>query len=232
LLTGGVTLKNFFKKYSYTMFKLFLNQFAIALFGIALFSACSRTESKALVVVTSIFSVLFYLFLQYAVMWEVGAKDGISAVARKQSRGLWRGFVIALIANSINILLAILVLSGTFAPAETFAKNMSGACSLISTFLQGMYAGIMLQPLNGLNLLHYAWMHFAIVVPSVLVCGLAYIFGSFNLHATNILIPKNKDVKNNGRPDKKSLLFSGKNDTEAEEVTDREDDGDVSGSDL
>ena len=225
-------MKAFFSRYSYTAVKLFLNQFAIALFGIALAPIGYMAKNNVLTICCSVGAILFYLFLQYAAMWEVGAKDGISAVARKQSRGLWRGLVIALIANSVNILLAILVLSGTFAPADTFANNMSVACSLISTFLQGMYAGIMLQPLNGLGLLRYAWMHFAIIVPSVLVCSLAYILGSFNLHATNILIPKNKDVKNNGRPDKKSLLFSGKNDGDVEEETDKEDNENVSGSDL
>ena len=35
---------------------------------------------------------------------------------------------------------------------------------------------------------------------AVVVSGIAYVLGSYNLHATNILIPKNKDVKNNGRP--------------------------------
>ena len=201
-------MKAFFGRYGYTALKLFLNQFAIALFGIALAPIGYMAENNVLTICCSVGAVLFYLFLQYAVMWEVGSKDGISAAARNQSRGLWRGFAIALISNSINILLAVLILSGTF------AKNMSGACSLISTALQGMYAGIMVQPLNELNLLHYAWMHFAIIVPALLVCGLAYIFGSYNLHATNILIAKNKDVKNNGRPDKKSLLFSAKNDVE------------------
>jgi len=33
------------------------------------------------------------------------------------------------------------------------------------------------------------------------VCGFAYILGSYQLHATNLLIAKNKDVKNNGRPE-------------------------------
>ena len=43
-------------------------------------------------------------------------------------------------------------------------------------------------------------MFFVITIPSILVIGVGYIIGSYNLHATNILIPKNKDVKNNGRP--------------------------------
>ncbi len=194
-------MKNFFKKYSYTMFKLFLNQFAIALFGIALFSACSRTESKALVVVTSIFSVLFYLFLQYAVMWEVGAKDGISATARKTSRGLWRGFVIGAVAGVLNILMALLALLGSFGAVGGKLHGIGAIGKVIGMLLQGMYMGILSMDVGGAMLRTHAWPYFVIILPGIIVSGVAYIIGSYGLHCTNILIPKNKDVKNNGRPE-------------------------------
>ena len=196
-------VKEFFKKYSYTVVKLFLNQFAIALFGIALAFAASYAQNVTLKLITGICSVLFYLFLLYAHMWEVGAKDGISAVARGTSRGLWRGFVIGLCANAINLLLAFLILPGAFAAQGTAIKGASGVFSLIAMLLEGMYIGILSLDLNGLALNGYAWVYFAIVVPAVVICGVAYIFGSYNIHATNILIPKNKDVKNNGRPERK-----------------------------
>ena len=190
-------MKAFFKRYSYIIFKLFLNQFAISLFGMALAFACGKAENQRLLLVTSIFSVLFYLFLQYAVMWEVGAKDGISATAKKQSRRLWRGLVIALCGNAINILLAILVLPRVGNPKHP----LGSAAAFLALMLEGMYQGILAQPFRGLQLHDFAWVYFAIVVPSLAVCSLSYILGSFNLHATNILIPKNTDVKNNGRPE-------------------------------
>ena len=83
----------FFKKYSYIIVKLFLNQFAISLFGIGLAFASSYAGNNGLLMLTSIGSVIFYLFLEYAIIWEVGAKDGITATSRHTSRGLWRGFV-------------------------------------------------------------------------------------------------------------------------------------------
>ncbi len=186
----------FFKKYSYIMVKLFLNQFAIALFGMALAFACGRAGNNTLLLVTSIGSVIFYLFLQYAVMWEIGAKDGISAVARKQPRGLWRGFVIGVCANSLNFLLALIILPGAFAP-----NKGSAVAQFLGIMLQGMYQGILVQPFRGLQLHQFAWVFFAIPLPAIVVIGVAYILGSYNLHATNILIPKNTDVKNNGRPE-------------------------------
>ena len=185
----------FLKKYSYTVIKLFLNQFAISLFGLALSFASGRAGNNKLLLLSSIFSVIFYLFLQYAVIWEVGAKDGISATARKTPRKLWRGVVIAVLANALNLVLALLILVGLF------GRNMvSAIAQFIALMLQGMYQGILAQSVGGVQLHTLPWMFVLIILPSILVISVGYIIGSYNLHATNILIPKNKDVKNNGRP--------------------------------
>lgn len=188
----GESKLNFFKKYSYIAVRLFLNQFAISLFGVALAFVSIKGERDGLLLWTSIFSIVFFLFLQYAVIWEVGAKDGISAVARNTSRGLGRGFLIALLTNSLNLLCALLVLTEYIGvPA---VGGMARGAILIG--LEGMYMGVLkAMPTEILPL-----MFFVITIPSILVIGVGYIIGSYNLHATNILIPKNKDVKNNGRP--------------------------------
>lgn len=186
-------MKAFFSRYSYTVIKLMLNQVAIALFGVALAISCSAAGRNTLLWVTSIFAVLFYLFLQYAVMWELGAKDGISATARGESRRLWRGLVISLIANSFNVIFALLTLFPEGGRVESVGR-------FLSLMANGMYQGILAQPFRGIQFNGFDWAYFAIVVPAVVVCSVAYILGSYNLHATNILIPKNPDVKNNGRP--------------------------------
>ncbi len=194
-MKGGKNV-NFLKKYSYTVVKLFLNQFAIALFGVSLAFACGQAGREKLLLWTSVFSVLFYLFLQYAVIWEIGAKDGISATARKQSRGLWRGFLLGALANLPNLLLGLIILLQVFIGAN----RVSAVAQFIALMLQGMYQGILTQTVGGVQLHTLPWMFLLITIPSILVIGLGYIVGNYNLHATNILIPKNKDVKNNGRP--------------------------------
>jgi len=196
-------MKNFFTRYSYTAVRLFLNQFAIALFGMSLALACGRAGNRSLQIATSILSVVFYLFLNYATMWEVGAKDGISADARKEPRRLFYGFWVGVLANAINILLALMILPGAFVPIGHPVNGISAVASVIALMIQGMYQGILAVPFRGLALHDFAWVYFAIVLPAILVSGIAYILGSYNLHATNILIQKNKDVKNNGRPDRK-----------------------------
>ena len=194
-------MKSFFARYSYITVKLFLNQFAIALFGVGLAFACAKAQNTVLLYASGGFSVLFYLFLQYAVMWEVGAKDGISAVAKKQSRGLWRGFAVGALANLLNLLLAVFGVFRDFAAAGSGLAKFGGACRAIALMIEGMYQGLLSVPFGGAQLHDFAWVYFVIPLPAMLVSGVAYILGSYNVHATNILIPKNKDVKNNGRPE-------------------------------
>ena len=191
-------MKEFLKKYGYTMVKLFVNQFAIALFGIGLWWVSMYAGNKTLQIVTSIGAVVFYLFLLYAHMWELGAKDGISAEARHTDRKLWCGFAIGAGANVLNLLLAVLMLP------QLFAKDylpVSGVMKTVSMLLHGMYTGFTTAVGFGGRTFHEMILtYFIIIIPAVAVTGLAYIIGSYNLHFTNILIPKNKDVKNNGRP--------------------------------
>lgn len=189
-------MKAFFTRYASVIGRLFLNQFAIALFGIALAFACGRAGNLTLQRLSSAGAVLFYLFLLYAAMWETGAKDGISAKARGESRRLWRGLLISLSANALNILLALLILPGAFFNG---AQGFSSVFSVIALLIEGMYTGLLAIPLRGLSLNAYAFSYFLIILPALLVSSVAYILGSYDLHATNILIPKNKDVKGNGR---------------------------------
>ena len=179
------------------MIKMFVNQFAIALFGLGMAFVSYSSDSIKLRVATSIGAIIFYLFLLYVHMWEVGAKDGISATARGTSRGLWRGFVLSICANAINIIAALMVFTKVFTGAE---NQVSAVGQFIAMVLQGMFQGILSQRVGAAQINDFWWIYFLIIIPAVLVTGLAYIIGNFGLHATNILIPKNKDVKNNGRP--------------------------------
>ncbi len=191
----------FFKQYSYSAFKLFLTQLALALMGMAMALAFGYKGNRGLQVGAGVFVTVFYLFLLYVHMWEVGAKDGIKAAAHGTPRGLWRGFAIALVANALNLLLALLILPGAFVPEGHAWNGFSAAVSVVALIVEGMYQGILAVPFRGLQLHDFAWVYFAIIAPAVLVCGVAYILGSYQLHATNLLIAKNKDVKNNGRPE-------------------------------
>ena len=64
----------FLKKRSYDLVYMFVTQLAISLFGLALAFAVPVNQS-ALRIGTSVFSILFYLFLVYTRVWELGYKD-------------------------------------------------------------------------------------------------------------------------------------------------------------
>ena len=71
-------MKAFFSKYSYSIVKMFVNQFAISIFGSVLAMATASAGNDLLTLIVSCFAIVFYLFLIYTMVWEIGAKDKIS----------------------------------------------------------------------------------------------------------------------------------------------------------
>ncbi len=137
---GEYYMKTFLKDYSYSMVKLFLNQIAITLFA-TMVSIATFSDRKILLAI-SIFSVLFFLYLNYTSLWELGSKDQIRVdggrLKSNKARGLW----LSLGANVPNILLALLTGIGALINTA-FGQSMSIICDIISRFLNNMYFGIM-----------------------------------------------------------------------------------------
>lgn len=128
------------------MVKLFLNQIIIAVFALML-SMATFSNRKTLLLV-SIFSILFFLYLNYSQCWEIGAKDKLRIDAgrleSKPAKGLW----LALGANVPNLISALLIGIGAILDTK-FGQSMSMICDIISRFLNNMYFGVM-------NFLEYA----------------------------------------------------------------------------
>jgi hypothetical protein len=168
---------------------MFLNQFGIALLGLVLALAFGMAENYTWQVVSSVFAVLFYLFLIYYMTWEVGARDGIRIEhGRMQSRPL-TGLYMSLLANTPNFILAILA---------TAIKPFGS----IAILLQGMYAGIMTIDIGteivdgelvGLPLNDAWWSYFLIILPALLVSTISYIFGTKNIGLARVLAPDNPE---------------------------------------
>ena len=133
-------MKSFLKEYSYSMVKLFLNQIAITLFA-TMVSIATFSDRKILLAI-SIFSILFFLYLNYTTLWEIGSKDQIRVeggrLKSNSTRGLWMSFG----ANIPNILLALLTGIGAIINTA-FSQSMSMICDIISRFLNNMYFGTM-----------------------------------------------------------------------------------------
>ena len=76
-------MKKFFHDYSYSMVKMFVNQFAISIFGVSLTFATTQAHMGSdgldvFTLIVSLFSTVFYLFLIYTLSWELGSKDRVS----------------------------------------------------------------------------------------------------------------------------------------------------------
>ena len=104
-------MKNLFRDHSYDMVKMFLNQFATAIFGFSLVLATEKAQNTVLRNITSVAAILFYLFLLYTMTWELGFRDRVGVLHGTKPNRPWKGALISLFANSINFLLADAVLN-------------------------------------------------------------------------------------------------------------------------
>lgn len=184
--TRGILMKKFFATHSYSMVKMFLNQFAIAIFGFTLFLATQKAGNVLLRNLTSVFAVAFYLFLIYTMTWEIGYKDRVSVELGKKKAQPWTGAMIALCANVPNVLLAIAMMLSKFCAWD----NIGSLATPINSFLNGMYVGLLANLVNaGQSLLDYWFMFFLIPLPAIIAAGLAYAMGLKDLRLTKLSDP-------------------------------------------
>ncbi len=193
-------MKKFFEKYSYDSVKLLIDQIAVGLFGSTLAFVSGMAQSDILKYVTSGLAILFFLFLQYTVMWRLGAKDEIAISLGKARLDLFLPAKMWALANIPNFLLAIFITLASVFNVEILSK-IGGFCGPVSLLINGMYMGVLsirVMPDVPLNSLWY--MYFVITLPSLLIVYLGYILGVKKIHMTNMLID---DMPKSDRPEKK-----------------------------
>lgn len=176
-------MKKFFVNYSFYSVKMFLCQFAVSLFGLTLSGVFSRAESTTGQLVSSICSVVFYLFLLYYMTWELGYSDKLAEGHGHIVTHPLTGLFISLLANSINFIFALLILLNIGA----------GAFCII---FEGMYAGIIITVAGGG--VAPAWLYFAIIVPALVISTVSYYLGLHDICFTPLFRAKCPE-----RPDKK-----------------------------
>ena len=181
-------MKNFLHNYSYSSVKMFVNQFAISIFGAMLSMASTAAENDTLAFGCSILAIAFYLFLIYTQAWELGAKDRISVDIGKKEYKPLTGLLVSVIANIPNFIIAItfLFVLKVF-PMSEVAANIRTIASLFNMLLEGMYLGILTTVKIGeRTLLTFWWMYFMITIPAMLTSWLAYYLGQKNKKFTTL----------------------------------------------
>ena len=192
-------MKAFFERYSYESVRLALNQIAISMFGFALAMTAGKAESDPLLLWSSIGSILFYLALTYGSAHRTGLGDRLSIQYGKIPFRPLTGLLLSLIANSVNLILAILITIGQY----TDLVGISDISRIIALLIQGMYQGVLATvSVGGVTLNGLWWSYFLITIPAMLVATLGYIAGAKDFHITKMGIP---EYPESDRPSRKEL---------------------------
>ena len=179
-------MKAFLKDRSYDMVKMFLNQFATAIFGLSLAFAAGLAKRPVLRNVTSAFSILFYMFLLYTMTWEIGFKDKISVYLGKKPKKPLTGLWISLGANVPNLLFAVMISLGMLFGNASFFGTLGTVGGGAAIFLEGMYTGLLANSFLGNPLNSYWWVYFLITIPAMITSGVAYYLGLRDIKFTSL----------------------------------------------
>ena len=167
-------MKEFWKANSYNIIKCLLNQIAITMFGLMI--AFATMQNETLLLVGSLFSIGFYLFLTYYMFWEIGGKDRIQEDAGRRKKTPIRGLLVSLISYIPMIIMAIILLSvHPFTQTSEAAGNTFMVVNMLTRFLHAMYLGLitLYSPNNQI-----AWL--LVCLPAPVVAQVGYMLGNRN----------------------------------------------------
>ncbi|MBO5111565.1 MAG: hypothetical protein J6D21_12730 [Clostridia bacterium] len=176
----------FIKENSYTVVRLGLNQFGMAVFGLIVTMACVNLDNMTLTTLGGLLSTLMFWFLIYTVCWNEGGKHRIRVDGGREPKRIFNGALLGLLANALNLLLGI-VYTVTYYIDTTAAIDISNMLNAILRIFHAMYLGLlvaggMIGPIPFL----------LIPVLGVAVCQISYLLG---YHQINFLFIARKNAK-------------------------------------
>ncbi len=184
------------KNNSYTVVRMLIYQFGIAILGIIL-SVATATRQQLMLMV-SIYALLFYVILLYMATWEDGAKEGIRHDAGIARVDRLMGLKLSLVANIPNYVIALLLLIGHLFGAvwteAAWAQTIFIVAHAIGAVWESMYLGIINTLIPAGNSMSYLYIiAYALTpLPSIAACTLGYFLGSHNKRIFGNLTVKKK----------------------------------------
>jgi hypothetical protein len=191
---------SWFKSNSYTIVKMIINQFGIAIMSIIFIGGALGGDMR-LGMFGSVFCSLFYLSLLYTMCWDEGAKEGIRADAMHRRKDPLCGLKLALFANIPNALLAFLLLVGfLFGGVITeaaWAQGLYTVAHALALVWESMYLGFVnffLPPAETVATSGYYLLAYTLtMLPSLFAAWLGYFLGLKNKRMFGSLFaPKKK----------------------------------------
>ena len=189
-------MKNFFKDGFDTLVKLLVTQLGMTIFGTMLVftayavpNSLTRVEGKitkfgSTFLIVSLAAIALYLFILYTHIWEKGAKDRIKVDGARMEKQILKGLYLSLIANSINIILGIVMCCTyylfDFDGSPTFlAYQIYGSANGLARMLQGMYTGLILYISPAADSVP-PYLFLLITLPAIIITTLGYYRGFNN----------------------------------------------------
>lgn len=182
----------FFKKNSYLIVRLMLNQFGMTVFGLMTSMAAAAVDNalagdgavgRTCMIWVSVFAIIFYMYINYMAMKEEGQKDKIRLDAGRAEytplRGLGIGFFGSLINLVLGVLIVVLSIVTTAAPSAIDAVGgFLGGAKLLESIILAMYWGLMLGVSGVQTIAELPSFWFIIIpLPAMAVSAVAYYFG-------------------------------------------------------
>ncbi|MBO5788323.1 MAG: hypothetical protein J6R42_00090 [Clostridia bacterium] len=176
----------FFKRNSYEITKLFIYQIGMTMLGLILTFATSmyqQDQTSTLTLLSGIFVALFYLYLIYVAMWDIGARDKIRIDAGRQVNDPTLGLKLMLYAQVPNFFFALMIWLGAICLkiGGSFGGSLGGLLygigQPIALFTQGMYFGIICQFFQKEALFIVALTFTLTPIPALLASYIGYLFG-------------------------------------------------------
>lgn len=178
-------MKQILKNGGSIILKLIVSQIGIAIF--AFFYSFAFKDKPNVMLILCSFAVLLYMFLIFIHLWEHGAKDRIKVDGGRLNKNIFTGLILSLIANSANIILAILinvaylsidghgVLPLNQLSSPDWAIGLYNVTNSIARIAESMYLGFIAVYFN-----ESPYIFFIIIIPALAVSFFAYYCGFSN----------------------------------------------------
>ena len=173
--------KEFWKRYSYGIVRIFVDQIAIAIFAAAV-AFGTATKYMNLTVGSSFFSVFFLLFMVAELTFRTGVEDREKIALGRFEKNNLTGLYMGLLANIPNFVLA--VIYAVISHIDSL-QNVAGLANVIMKLIYGEYLGILTLEVGGTKLGLMPVSFFLMIVPPVIAAFLGYFLG-----ANGIITPK------------------------------------------
>ena len=181
---------NYIKDNMYLIVKQLGGQFLSSIMGIILAFTVWNSKHDWLILLVSVFTIGFYMVVQYTGLWDTGARDMIRIEGKRLAYRPYAGLVMSFFAAIPNFILATLITIGSIFGdkageyAYEWAGNMGMISRGIAVFWEAPYDGFIM-----LYSPHNPIIYWLIPIPAMIAAGIGYYAGLKNFY---IIRPKKK----------------------------------------